>query len=94
MASLQDKQTKIKDIRPGRKHLNINCIVIDTKSIVFVKSCNNNLLILLEEVFRNKENESLFSIWIGDASGSIILSIWGDMYQHIQSGDMLKIRDG
>ena len=50
--------------------------------------------IFIGEVVKNKDQESLYSILVGDVSGSIILSIWGDVYQAIRPGDMLKIIDG
>jgi hypothetical protein len=42
----------------------------------------------------NKENQPLYTIWIGDKSGSIILVLWGSEWAHLQPGDMLKVTDG
>ncbi|KAJ3328472.1 hypothetical protein HDU91_004093, partial [Kappamyces sp. JEL0680] len=45
------------------------------------------------EIPVNQKNEPLYSIWVGDASGSIIASAWGSQYQDLEPGDMLKLID-
>jgi hypothetical protein len=78
------KPTPIRELRPGRKQLLIQCLVIDIKSIFYHDDVGESVL--------NVKNEPLFSIWIGDGSGSIILTAWGD-YSGIEAGDMLRLHD-
>jgi ssDNA-binding replication factor A large subunit len=69
--------TSIRDIRPGQRGYNITCLVIDTK----------------RENAVSKSNQPLYSIWVGDHSGSIIVTLWGDEWIYLRPGDMLKITD-
>ncbi|KAI8897246.1 hypothetical protein BC833DRAFT_594503 [Globomyces pollinis-pini] len=69
--------TPIIAVRPGRRGYNITCIIIDTK----------------REKPINQKGQPLFSILVSDASGSIILSLWGEEYNHLNPGDMLKLTD-
>ncbi|KAJ2995068.1 hypothetical protein HDV02_001100 [Globomyces sp. JEL0801] len=77
--------TPIIAVRPGRRGYNITCIIIDTKSML-IKSHN-----YVGEKPINQKGQPLFSILVSDASGSIILSLWGEEYNHLNPGIFLEI---
>lgn len=62
--------TPIRDLRPAFKQFNLECLVID--------------------VFRDQaisqDNMPLYIVWIGDYSGSIILTLWGVEYAKLNAG--------
>ncbi|KAJ3323140.1 Histone-Lysine N-Methyltransferase ash1l [Boothiomyces sp. JEL0866] len=46
-----------------------------------------------ELAISKNNNQPLYSIWVGDSSGSVILSLWGDIWENLSPGDMLKLTD-
>lgn len=69
--------TPVRDIRPRRKGFCVTCLVMDTK----------------REAPVNNRNQPLYLIWVGDYSGSIVLTLWGEEYSHLRAGDMLILID-
>lgn len=69
--------TPIRELRPGRRGLNITCLVLD----------------LRQENKTAQTGQPLYSVWIGDASASVILKLWGEEWSSLNPGDMLKLTD-
>ena len=66
--------TPIRDLRPAFKQFNLECMVID--------------------VFKDKvvstDNNPLYQVWIGDYSGSIVLTLWGNEYAKLNAGYLIN----
>jgi hypothetical protein len=49
---------------------------------------------LVEDPLLTKMGEEVHSLWVADASGSLLLDLWGKMADDIQPGDMLRLIGG
>ena len=62
--------TPIRELRPAFKQFNLECLVID---------------IFRDQVVR-QDNTPMYTVWIGDFSGSIVLTLWGPEFANLNAG--------
>ncbi|ORY05334.1 nucleic acid-binding protein [Basidiobolus meristosporus CBS 931.73] len=70
--------TTIGELRPMLKGFDLECIVLEVAT--------------QPQVTRDKH--VIYSFLVADRTGSIVLSIWGDMGRMIKSGDILRLQGG
>lgn len=75
--TMTSELTRIKDIRPGLKNLNVEFIVLD-----------------VGKPTRTKDGHNVRSCKVADRTGSINISIWDDIGDLLQSGDICRLTKG
>lgn len=72
-----EQWTKIGDIRPYMKGVNVHFIVLEKVSVT-----------------KTKEDHTVNQYLVADPSGAIILSVWDEPGELLQSGDIIQLRQG
>lgn len=75
----EQKVTLIKDLRPGMKNLQIIFIVLDTDS---------------DKPTKTKDGHEVRSCKVADKTGCINMSLWDELGEIVQSGDIIRLTKG
>ncbi|KAK2102012.1 hypothetical protein P7K49_019679 [Saguinus oedipus] len=82
-------ETFVKDIKPGLKNLNLIFIVLETGVYTGVAGSRDG-----GRVTKTKDGHEVRTCKVADKTGSINISVWDDVGNLIQPGDIIRLTKG
>jgi len=79
-ANMQVENVKVADLSPRSKHVNLKVKVLDKGET--------------REIATMGGSKKLREILVGDETGTILMTLWGDQGEGIEEGDVLNIENG
>lgn len=77
---MQAENVKVADLSPRSKHVNLRVKVVEKGEV--------------KEIATMGGSKKLREILVGDETGTILMTLWGDQGEGIEEGDILNIENG